>query len=109
MQMNGEQPLWQLLLLTCGFAGLGALLRVLVEGVRNPLLRRGVRVLSSAFWGGMAVVLLSEWSDFSPKTLLVLATLLGWLGFEATLSAVTKLLEKVIGISAERIKRTKDN
>jgi hypothetical protein len=108
MQMNGEPPLWQLLLLTCGFAGLGALLKLLVESVRNPLLGRGVRLLSSAFWGGMVVILLSEWSDFSPKTLLVLATLLGWLGFEATLNTVTKLLEKVLGISSERIKRTKD-
>ncbi|MDX2006993.1 MAG: hypothetical protein SFU83_17285 [Meiothermus sp.] len=106
--MNGEQqPLWQLLLLTCGFAGVGALLKVLVESVRHRLLRRGVRILSSAFWGGMVVILLSEWSDFSPKTLLVLATLLGWLGFEATLSAATRLLEKLLGVGAERA-RPKD-
>ena len=104
MQINGEQPLWQLLALTCLFAGLGALLKLMVESVKNPLLKRATGVLSSGFWGGMAVILLSELTEFSPKVLLVLATVLGWLGFEATLSALLKWLERITGLKQDKSK-----
>jgi hypothetical protein len=87
---------WQFALMAVFFAGIGALLKMLLDSLQGGW-KKAIQVVSSAFWGGMTVILLSEWSGASPKTLLVLATLLGWLGFETTLNAVLKLLEKVVG------------
>lgn len=92
--MNPETSPWQALAQTLLFAGVGALLKVLVQAVRRRPWRRAVRVLASAFWGAMVALLVSEWLEVTPKTLLVLATLLGWLGYENSLQGVHNLLEK---------------
>ncbi len=96
--MNAQIPLWQAFAQTLLFAGLGALLKLLVQSVRHRSWRRAVQLLASAFWGGMATLLISEWLEVTPKTLLVLATLLGWLGFETSLDFLGRLLEKRLGL-----------
>lgn len=92
---------WQLLAIIGAFAGAGALLRFLVESVRSKFWKQALRILSSAFWGTLAAILVSDWLTLSPKSLLVLATLLGWVGFETTLGNLLKMVGKKTDLKLE--------
>ncbi|MCX7601214.1 MAG: phage holin family protein [Meiothermus sp.] len=83
------------------FAGAGALLRFLVESAQGPCWKRALRVLSSAFWGTLAALLVSDWLTLSPKSLLVLATLLGWVGSEVTLGQLLRAVGKKTDLKLE--------
>ncbi|GEM84304.1 hypothetical protein [Meiothermus hypogaeus] len=92
---------WQFFGVMGAFAVAGALLKVLVESVRSKFWKQALRVLSSAFWGTLAAILVSDWLTLSPKSLLVLATLLGWVGFEATLGNLLRLVGKKTDLKLE--------
>lgn len=83
---------WQFFGVMGSFAATGALLKVLVESVQSKFWKQSLRILSSAFWGTLAAILVSDWLTLSPKSLLVLATLLGWVGFEATLGNLFRVV-----------------
>jgi len=89
---------WQVFALTASFSTLSALLRALVDSARKGIWRKVGRVASSAFWGGMAAILLSEWLKLAPQTLVVVGALFGWVGYEATVSTLLGVLERKIGI-----------
>ncbi|GIW34446.1 hypothetical protein [Meiothermus sp.] len=92
---------WQFFGVMGAFAATGALLKVLVESVRSKFWKQALRILSSAFWGTLAAILVSDWLTLSPKSLLVLATLLGWVGFEATLGNLFRLVGKKTDLKLE--------
>lgn len=92
---------WQLFGVMGAFAATGALLKVLVESVRSKFWKQALRVLSSAFWGTLTAVLVSDWLTLSPKSLLVLATLLGWVGFEATLGNLFRVVGQKTDLKLE--------
>ncbi|MCX7784099.1 MAG: hypothetical protein N2318_10720 [Meiothermus sp.] len=92
---------WQFFGVICAFAAAGALLKVLVESVRGKFWKQALRILSSAFWGALATILVSDWLTLSPKSLLVLATLLGWVGFEATLGNLFRVVGKKTDLKLE--------
>lgn len=105
--MNGETDtpsvlshlqLWQAFALTAAFSAISALLRALVDGVRKGIWRKVWRVASSAFWGGMAAILLSQWLKVNPETLMVLGAVFGWVGYQATLSTLLRVIENRIGL-----------
>lgn len=98
---------WQLFALVGAFTGAGALLKVLLESVRGGFWKQALRVLSSAFWGILGAILVSDWLTLSPKSLLVLATLLGWVGFEATLHNLLKWVGKKADLHLEPLKPTR--
>lgn len=98
---------WKLFALVGAFTGTGALLKVLLENVRGGFWKQALRVLSSAFWGILGAILVSDWLTLSPKSLLVLATLLGWVGFEATLRNLLKWVGKRADLNLEPPKPTR--
>ncbi len=98
---------WQLFALVGAFTGAGALLKVLLESVRSGFWKQALRVLSSAFWGTLAAILISDWLTLSPKSLLVLGTLLGWVGFEATLRNLSRWVSKKTDLNLEAPKPTR--
>ncbi len=100
------QP-WQLFAVVGAFTGAGALLKVLLKSVRGRFWKQALRIFSSAFWGTMAAILVSDWLTLSPKSLLVLATLLGWVGFETTLSNLFRLVGKKADLNLEPAKPTR--
>ncbi len=85
---------WPLVGVMAAFAATGALLKVLIESVKGGFWQQALRILSSAFWGTLAAILVSDWLHLSPKSLLVLATLLGWVGFETTLKNLLRVVGK---------------
>lgn len=92
---------WQLFAVVGAFTSAGALLKVLLESVRGKFWKQALHVLSSAFWGTLAAVLVSDWLTLSPKSLLVLATLLGWVGFETTLRNLLRVVGKKADLNLE--------
>ncbi|GIW26286.1 hypothetical protein [Meiothermus sp.] len=98
--LSGLEP-WQFIGLVAAFAATGALLKVLVESVRGKRWKLALRIVSSAFWGTLAVILVSDWLTLSPKSLLVLATLLGWVGFETTLGNLIRVMGKKTDLKLE--------
>ncbi len=88
--METNTSLWLIL----GFAGLFALLRAMVDRVRRRFWKQAVRVVSSALWGFMGALLVREWLEVSPRTLWVVAALLGWVGYDATVGMMVRLLER---------------
>jgi hypothetical protein len=92
---------WQLFVVVGVFTGTGALLRVLLKSVRGRFWKQALHVLSSAFWGTLAAILVSDWLPLSPKSLLVLATLLGWVGFETTLHNLFQVVGKKTDLKLE--------
>lgn len=105
--MNGETDtnsvlshlqLWQTFALAAGLSAISALLRALVDGARRGIWRKVWRVTSSAFWGGMAAILLSQWLKVNPETLVVMGAVFGWTGYEATLSTLMQLLQAKAGL-----------
>lgn len=102
--METNTSLWLIL----GFAGLFALLRAMVDQVRRRFWRQAARVLSSAFWGFMGALLVRDWLEVSPRTLWVIAALLGWVGYEATVGMMLRLLESKGGVKLEGNKKGGD-
>lgn len=96
--MNPDLSIWRAFSQVLVFAAIGALLRLLVQSVHHRYWKQAVRVLANVFWAAMATLLLSEWLEAHTRTLLVLATLLGWLGFEASIGLLSRVLEKRTGL-----------
>lgn len=90
--MNADTPVWQVFVSAALLALSGAVLRVLVDSVRGEGWKKALRVLSSAFWGGMAAIFLSAWLKMDRSGLLAAAVLFGWIGYETVLEAVLKVI-----------------
>jgi len=85
---------WGFFGLIGAFAGAGALLRALIQKVGGRFWKQALRIHSSAFWDTQAAILVSDWLTLSPGSLLVLATLLGWVGYKTTLGSLSWVLSQ---------------
>jgi hypothetical protein len=90
-----SQKDWQLLGLATLVAGLGALSKLLVG--HRPRKRGALRVLVSAFWGGLGVWVMAEWLKVPTTVLMALSAALGWVGYEATTAWMLGWLEEKAG------------
>lgn len=90
--MNADTPIWQVFVSAATLALSGAVLRVLTDSVRGERWKKALRVLSSAFWGGLVAIFLSGWLKVDRSGLLAAAVMFGWLGYEAVLDTFLKLL-----------------
>jgi len=81
------------------FAGLAALLKTLVDGIRRTPKQVIAKVLVTGFWGGIAAWVVAEWFTVSPSLLGALSAVFGWAGYEATVSTVARVLGEKTGVA----------
>ncbi|RIH87728.1 hypothetical protein Mterra_01120 [Calidithermus terrae] len=88
----------------CGFAAaVSAVLRAGLDGARGRW-RKVARVASSAFWGLFGSLLLAEWLELSPRAVVAVGALLGWIGYETTVGTLLKAFGLRLGKDEERFK-----
>ncbi|MBF6596069.1 MAG: hypothetical protein IVW51_16720 [Thermaceae bacterium] len=90
--MNADTPIWQVFISAALLALSGAVLRVLVDSVQSLAWKKALRILSSAFWGGIAAIFLSGWLKMERSGMMAAAVMFGWMGYEAVLETVGRIL-----------------
>ena len=96
---DADQSIWVIFGWGAFFAGLAALLRTLVDGIRRTPKQVVAKVLVTGFWGGIAAWTLTEWLTLSPTLLGSLSAVFGWAGYEATVTAVMRILGERTGVA----------
>ena len=96
---EADSSIWAVFGWGAFFAAIAAFLKTLVDGIRRTPKQIIAKVLVTAFWGGIAAWTLTEWLTVSPTLLGSLSAVFGWAGYEATVSAVMRILGERTGIA----------
>ena len=93
-------------------AALGALLKVLMDGVRRSAKQVLMKMFIMGLWGGVYGWAVTAKLTMTPEALSASAVIVGYAGYEATVSAIAKLLNphfvQVLGLERrEPVARTR--
>lgn len=73
-------------------AALGALLKVLMDGVRRSLKQVFMKMLIMGLWGGVYGWAVTSQFTMTPEALSASAVVVGYAGYEVTVSAIVRLM-----------------
>ena len=104
MQLPNQSD-WTLFGLAALLAGLAALGKLLVSSRSKK--RGWIRVLVSAFWGGLGVWVMAEWIKAPTTVLMALSAALGWAGYEAMAGWMLGWIEEKAGVKLNQEERGK--
>ena len=105
---DADQPIWVIFWWGAFFAGFAAFLKTLVDGIRRTPKQVVAKVVVTGFWGGIAAWTLTEWLTISPALLGSLSAVFGWAGYEATVTAVMRVLGERTGVALGLDRRSQE-
>lgn len=77
-------------------AGLGALMKILLDGVKRTPKQIATKILIMSFWGGVYGWAITAQLTLSPEALAASSVVIGYAGYEVTISLIMRLLNPTL-------------